>query len=67
MDKTAQKTATEYAVADNTNIEKGEDHMLGYDFLQASPEERLITILVLIGVLAVVGIAALVSKRRKKN
>lgn len=41
--------------------------MLGYDFLLASPGEKLITVLVLLGVLAVVGIATLVSKRRKKN
>jgi len=61
-----RKNATEYTVADNTNIEKGEAHMLGYDFLQASSEEKLITVLVLLGVLAVVGIATLVSKRRKK-
>lgn len=67
MDRTVQKTATEYAVADNTNIKKGDEHMLGYDFLQASSEEKLITILVLIGALAVVGITSLISKRRKKN
>ncbi|QHA01069.1 MULTISPECIES: LPXTG cell wall anchor domain-containing protein [Dehalobacter] len=41
--------------------------MLGSDFLQATPEEKLIIILVLLGALAVVGIASLVSKRRKKN
>jgi LPXTG-motif cell wall-anchored protein len=41
--------------------------MLGYDFFQASPEEKLIIILFLLGALAVVGIASLVSKRRKKN
>lgn len=41
--------------------------MLGFDFLQASPEERFITILVLLGALAVIGIATLVSKRRNKN
>lgn len=41
--------------------------MLGSDFLQATPEEKLIIILVLLGALAVVGIASLVSKRRKRN
>lgn len=61
------KTATEYAVEDNTNIEKGENHMLGYDFLQSSPEEKLIIILVLLGALAVVGVATLVSNIKKKT
>lgn len=41
--------------------------MLGSEFLQASPEERLITILVLLGALAIIGIATLVSKRRNKK
>jgi LPXTG-motif cell wall-anchored protein len=41
--------------------------MLGYDFFQAFPEEKLIILLVLLGALAVAGIASLVSKRRKKN
>ena len=41
--------------------------MLGSEFLQASPKERLITILVLLGALAIIGIATLVSKRRNKK
>lgn len=41
--------------------------MLGYDFFQASPEEKLIIILGLLGALAVIGIATLVSKRRNKK
>ena len=41
--------------------------MPGFNFLQASPEERLIIILVLLGALTITGIAALVSKRRYKK
>ena len=41
--------------------------MPGFNFLQASPEERLITTLVFLGALVITGIAALVSRRRNKK
>ncbi|MEN3006012.1 hypothetical protein [Dehalobacterium formicoaceticum] len=40
---------------------------MGYDFLQAALEERIITIIVLVGLLAIAGILALYEKRKIKN
>lgn len=40
---------------------------IGYDFLQATPEERLIMILIFIGFFAIAGILALVEKRKNKK
>jgi LPXTG-motif cell wall-anchored protein len=40
---------------------------MGYDFLQATPEERIITIIVLVGLLAIAGILSLYDKRKNKK
>lgn len=40
---------------------------IGYDFLQATPEERIIMILIFVGLLTVAGILALIEKRNNKK
>lgn len=40
---------------------------MGLDFLQATPEERFITVLTLVGLLAVAGVLYLYDKRKKKK
>jgi hypothetical protein len=40
---------------------------IGYEFLQATPEERTIMILIFTGLLAVAGILALIEKRNNKK
>jgi len=40
---------------------------IGYEFLQATPEERIIMILIFIGLLAVAGILAFFEKRNNKK
>ena len=40
---------------------------IGYDFLQATTEERIIMILILVGFLVIAGILALVEKRKNKK
>jgi len=49
------------------NFYKGGNADMGYDFLQATPEERIITIIVLVGLLAIAGILSLYDKRRNKK
>jgi hypothetical protein len=40
---------------------------MGLDFLEATPEERIIMIVVLVGLLAIAGIIALYDKRKNKK
>lgn len=40
---------------------------IGYDFLQATPEERMIMVLIFIGLLSIAGILALFEKRNNKK
>jgi LPXTG-motif cell wall-anchored protein len=45
---------------------KKEMEFMGFDFLRATPEERVIMILTLVGFLAVAGILYLYDKRKRK-
>jgi hypothetical protein len=49
------------------NFYKGGNTVMGFDFLQATPEERIITIIVLVGLLAIAGILSLYDKRKNKK
>lgn len=40
---------------------------MGFDFLQATPEERITMIVILIGLLAVAGVLYLYDKRKSKR
>lgn len=40
---------------------------MGLDFLQATPEERITTILILVGLLVITGIFTLYEKRKSKK
>ncbi|HWQ41535.1 MAG TPA: LPXTG cell wall anchor domain-containing protein [Desulfosporosinus sp.] len=43
------------------------ERVMGFDFLQATPKERFIIILTLVGLLAVAGVLYLYDKRKKKK
>jgi hypothetical protein len=49
------------------NFYKGGNAVMGFDFLQATPEERIIMIVIFIGLLAIAGILALYDKRKNKK
>jgi hypothetical protein len=49
------------------NFYKGGNTVMGFDFLQATPEERIITFAILGGLLVIAGIMALYDKRKNKK